>query len=186
MCASGTQLGCNGWTSGPLSNETAEYTDHATKVEEWTGGTSYTNPGGTCANSGLPIEATTYNTQWYNQSIVNFPAAGQPQPKFTYKNTAMTAWLCEGDDQEGGFNNSGSQGMIYFQQFTNANQYNWLEVDGVTGCLNTEGVTYGTPPPSWVTLLQNNGLQPTGANAIAFDMTSPLYAHSCHKLHSGS
>lgn len=98
----------------------------------------------------------------------------------------MTAWLCEGDDQEGSFNNSGSQGMLYFQQFTNTNQYNFLEVDGVTGCLDTEGVTKGTPPPSWVTLLENNGLAPTGANAIAFDMSNQQYANSCHKLHGGS
>ncbi len=185
MCSSGSQLGCNGWTSNPLPYETAEFTDHAVKVEEWTGGTNWTGPA-TCANNTPPLQTTTYNTQWYNQSIVNFPPAGQQQPQFTYKNTAMTAWLCEGDDQEGGFNNSGSQGMLYFQQFTNTNEYNWLEVDGVTGCLDTEGVSAGTPPPSWVTLLQNNHLQPTGANAIAFDMSSPAYAQSCHKLHSGS
>jgi len=182
MCLSG-QLGCNGWTSNALPTETAEYTDHADSVEGWTGGTAYTSPGGSCANSGLPIERTLYNSQWYNQSIVNFPATGQ-QPNFNYQYTSMTAWLCEGDDQEGGFNNSGSQGMIYFQNFTTLSQAGgWLEVNGNTGCLDTEGVSNGTPPPSWVTLLTNNHLQPTGANAIAFEMTSPLYAHSCHRLH---
>lgn len=179
MCASGAFY-CNGWTANQY--ETAEYTDHATKVEEWTGGTATTGPA-TCANNVPPLQTTTYNTGWYNQSIVNFPATGQ-QPKFNYPQTTMTSWLCEGDDQEGGFNNSGSQGMLYFQQFTsNSEAGGWLQVNGVTNCLNTEGVTYGTPPPSWVTLLENNHLQPTGANAIAFDMTSPLYANNCHKLH---
>lgn len=64
MCSSGTQLGCNGWSSNPFPNETAEYTDHATQVEQWTGGASQTGPGGTCANSGLPIARTGYNTEW--------------------------------------------------------------------------------------------------------------------------
>jgi len=182
MCPS-TQLGCNGWTSNPLPTESAEFTDHAIAAETWTGGTTYTNPGGTCGNSGLPIEATTYNSQWLAQSIVNFPSAGQ-QPKFSYQKTAMTAWLCEGLDQEGGLNNSASEGEIFFQQFTSTTQYNWLEVDGVSTCKDTEGVGDGTPPPSWVTLLQGYGIQATGSNAIGFEMSDSRYAHSCHKLHS--
>jgi hypothetical protein len=182
MCPS-TQLGCNGWTSNPLPTESAEFTDHAIAAETWTGGTTYTNPGGTCGNSGLPIEATTYNSQWLAQSIVNFPSAGQ-QPKFSYQKTAMTAWLCEGLDQEGGLNNSASEGEIFFQQFTSTTQYNWLKVDGVSTCKDTEGVGDGTPPPSWVTLLQGYGIAATGSNAIGFEMSDSRYAHSCHKLHS--
>jgi hypothetical protein len=126
MCSSSTQFGCNGWTSNTLPTETAEYTDHATKVEEWTGGTQYTGAA-TCGNTNS--QTTTYNSQWLDQSIVYFPAAGQ-QPSFDYQHTAMTAWLCEGNDLEGGHNNSGAQGQIYFQQFTSSSQI-WLEVDGV-------------------------------------------------------
>jgi hypothetical protein len=84
--------------------------------------------------------------------------------------------------QEGTYNNSGSQGELFFQQFTGTSQFNWLEVDGMTNCKDTEGVTYGTPPPSWATLLNGYGISPTGANAITFEMTDQRYAQSCHKL----
>jgi hypothetical protein len=182
MCPS-TQLGCNGWTSNPLPTESAEFTDHAIAAETWTGGTTYTNPGGTCGNSGLPIEATTYNSQWLNQSIVNFPSTGQ-QPSFSYSKTSITAWLCEGLDQEGGLNNSAPEGEIFFQQFTSSSQAGgWLQINGNTLCQDTEGVGDGTPPPSWVTLLQSYGLQPTGSNAIGFEMSDSRYANRCQKLH---
>jgi len=54
----------------------------------------------------------------------------------------------------------------------------------VSTCKDTEGVGDGTPPPSWVTLLQGYGIAATGSNAIGFEMSDSRYAHSCHKLHS--
>ncbi len=160
MCPTG-QLGCNGWTQGPNGAPIiapVEYTQQADLVETWSGGTANTGPA--CANTTNTQTWTTQNAKWLHMSIVDTSGyAGTPN--FNYPQTAMTSWLCA-SDMEGTQNNSGSQGMLFYQQITQQSQVFWpyYQVNSVTLCKGTEGVDAGTPPPSWVTILQNSGLPP--------------------------
>jgi hypothetical protein len=180
MCPTG-QLGCNGWTQGPNGAPIIaplEYTQQADLVETWSGGTAITGPA--CANNNTAT-ATLQNAAWLHMSIVDTSGyAGTPN--FNYPQTAMTSWLCS-SDVEGTQNNSSSQGMLFYQQITQPSQVNNYQVNAVSLCGGTEGVNSGTPPPNWVTILQNAGLSPTGANAIAYDMTNPQSAARCLKRH---
>ncbi len=179
MCPTG-QLGCNGWSQGPGGEpvlSSLEYTQQADLVETWSGGTKITGPA--CANSGNTT--TTWNSMWLHMSIVDLSGyAGTPN--FNYPQTAMTSWLCT-SDVEGTQNNSSSQGMLFYQQITQPSQVNNYQVNAVSLCGGTEGVNAGTPPPNWVTILENAGLNPTGANAIAYDMTNSQSPAVCKKRH---
>jgi hypothetical protein len=172
MCPIG-QLGCNGWTQGPGGEpvlQSLEYTDHAGDVENWSGGTSVTGPA--CAQN----TTTTYNANWLHMSIVDLSGyAGTPN--FSYPSTAMSSWLCASDVQ-GTQNNSGSQGMLYYQQFTQPTQINSLQINAVTGCDDPEGIATGTPPPSW----QLQGYT-TAFAAISADMTAQTQPGRCTKRH---
>jgi len=123
-----------------------------------------------------------YNAQWLAMSIVDF--SSPQQPSFNYPHTSMTAWLCQ-SDQNGTFNNSAPQGEIFYQQFQTASQLgnNFYQVNAVSNCKGTEGVPDGVPPQSWITILQQHGLQPTGANAVGYELSDPTSASRCHKLH---
>lgn len=152
-------------------------------VEAWSGGTAVTGPA-TCANQNNQATKAAQNTAWQQMSIVDFSSTSQPT--FNYPTTAMTSWLCA-SDQEGTQNNSGSQGEIFYQQFTSMQQLGnfFYQVNAVNNCMGTEGVSAGTPPPSWVTILHNAGLQPTGANAIVYDMSDSRAASNeiCARRH---
>jgi hypothetical protein len=168
MCPA-SQIDCNGWSTGPngqpiIASTVYNYQQDA--IEAWSGGPAVTGP--TCANQ--TNTTTTWNSAWRQMSIVDFSSTSQPT--FNYPATAMTSWLCA-SDQEGTQNNSGSQGEIFYQQFTSLSQLGNLfyQVNAVNNCMGAEGVSSGAPPPSWVTILQNAGLQPTGANAIVYDMS---------------
>jgi hypothetical protein len=181
MCPAG-QLGCNGWGSGPNGEpliSPLEYTQQADLVETWSGGTAIT--GAACANT--TNATTTWNSNWLHMSIVDTSGyAGNPN--FSYPQTAITSWLCS-SDVEGTQNNSGSQGMLFYQQITQQSQVYWpdYQVNSVSLCQGTEGVNAGTPPPNWVTILQNAGQSPTGANAILYDMSKLGWPARCLKRH---
>ncbi len=179
MCPA-SQLGCNGWGQDPVSFP-LEYTDHAGDVETWTGGTNVTGPA--CANTTKPPMPTTYNSNWLHMSIVDLSGyAGTPS--FSYPNTAMSAWLCASDTQ-GTYNNSGSQGMLFYQQITQQSQINWpnYQINAVNMCDAPEGYATGTPPANWVAILQNAGLPTTAQAAVAYDMSNPRSAARCMKRH---
>jgi hypothetical protein len=71
------------------------------------------------------------------------------------------------------------------EEITQQSQVYWpyYQVNAVSLCGGTEGVNSGTPPANWVTILQNAGLSPTGANAISYDMTNAKSAARCLKRH---
>jgi hypothetical protein len=183
MCPA-NQYQCNGWLQGPNGDPiiaSTVYNQQEDMVETWSGGPTVTGP--TCANQ--TNTTTTWNSTWQTMSIVDFSNPNS-QPIFSYPNTAMTSWLCA-SDQEGTQNNSGSQGEIFYQQFTSSSQFgtSFYQVNAVNNCMGTEGVPEGNPPPSWVTTLQAAGISPTGANAVIYDMSNPqaLTNEVCTRRH---
>lgn len=135
ICNSPGQTGCEGWSDpAPAS---LEFTNgYNAEVNTWSGNT--TSP--SCANNTTP---TTYNTQWFNMSILA-PAQGGQTPSFNYTKTTMSAYLCASGAPGVITNNVAAQGQLYYAQFTNQSQAGEsLGVWAVSGCPSTEGI-YGT------------------------------------------
>jgi hypothetical protein len=136
LCVSPGQTGCKGWNNVQDLPTSLEFTTgYKTEVNQWSGN----NTPQACANN---YQQTTYDTQWYDMSILA-PAQGGQTPSFNYTNTTMTAYLCETAAPGVTLNNVEAQGQLYYAQFTNQSQAgNNLSVYAVTNCPKTEG-TFG-------------------------------------------
>lgn len=139
ICVDTGQAGCVGWRLGQdPPGASLEYTNgYKSEVNNWSGAT-----GPACANN-MPNQATTYDSQWFQMSVLY--NGGTQQPSFNYTNTAISAWLCETVNPGVQVNNAASQGQLYWAQFTSTSQAgNSLSVNAVTGCPSTEDVLDGT------------------------------------------
>jgi len=138
LCVSPGQTGCKGWNTAqdPPGSSLEFTTGYKTEVNQWSGNNTLQ----ACANN---YQQTTYDTQWYNMSILA-PAQGGQTPSFNYPKTTMTAYLCENPAAPGiTLNNVTEQGQLYYAQFTNQSQAdNNLSVYAVTNCPSIEG-TFG-------------------------------------------
>ena len=142
MCVSPGQAGCVGWVLGQdPPGASLEYTNgYKSEVNDWSGNNLVQNSPA-CANN-TPGQATTYNSQWFQMSILY--NGGTQQPSFNYPSTAISAWLCETVNPGVQVNNAASQGQLYWAQFTSTSQAGGsLTVNAVTGCPNTEDVLDG-------------------------------------------
>jgi hypothetical protein len=111
ICQNTNQLGCKGW-SGYLNAEySLEYTSgYKSEVNQWTGAT-----GPACANNS---QQTTFNSQWFQQSILY--DLGTQQPSFTYPKTSMSAWMCASVQSGVQVNNAAPEGQLFWAEFTDA------------------------------------------------------------------
>lgn len=174
ICPPG-QLGCqlgggSDWSLAPTYLSGAN-----TGVSQWTYAAG-------CGNAG--VTSQTLDLAWQAQSIVdNGPASGGAAPTFYYPNTAISAWLCRGlQDQQSNCsgsnydanycpNNSSPQGERFYTQITQANtNYDVYAVDlcgGPEGAANTKSNVPGFYPAVF-----GNGTSGTisGYNAITYDM----------------
>jgi hypothetical protein len=121
---------------------------YATAVQNWTYDLTCASKSGTTQQSDL---------RWLNMSIVDQPpVSGGPTPTFTYPNTAMSAWLCRGlqnqqstqicateygEYQDDCPNNSSPQGEIFYNQITSTNSPPHYNIYPVDLCSGPEGVS---------------------------------------------
>jgi hypothetical protein len=93
---------------------------------------------------------------------------------FNYPKTSITSWLCSSVQCPNGLNhgimnNSSSEAQIYFGNFTSSSQIPMgLTINGVTGCVGSEGVYGGTPPSNY---------SGTGMDAVESDMLAACVNH---------
>ena len=144
---SAAQYGCMNWAAygqGALDYALEYVGGDASNTNLWSGNTAPNSPA--CGNqyTTQSLCQTSYGANWANMSIA---AAGQTvsgySPNFSYPHTGMSGWLCE-TVNSGAYNNSMSQGEIYYLNFTMESQAgNSLSVNGITGCPSTENVEQG-------------------------------------------
>ena len=158
MCTGTGQVGCVGWPAeDPPGSELEYLSDHRGQINTWSGAT-----GPSCANNSLN-GTTTYNQSWLNMSILAPPINGQ-QASFNYPNTALSAWLCQTTAPGTPMNNTGAQGELFWDQFTNLSQAgNSLTVNAVSSCPSAEDAISGTV----------NFTGDLGSDDIFKDMTDP-------------
>jgi hypothetical protein len=168
VCPSG-QLGCNAFNSPSSWTLGANYTDALSGVRTWTGDSS--GDSGTCRRASGYTSGTA-NAAWKAMSIVDGTVG-----TFNYPSTNITTWLCSSVQSadglnDGVMNNSSTEAQLFFQNFTSSSQTKGLTINGVTGCLGTEGVSQGTPPSNY---------SGNGKAAIESDMlTDPLNKCTAH------
>jgi hypothetical protein len=160
VCPPG-QLGCNPNNSPSSWNQFPGYTNALSYVRAWTGDSS--GDSGTCQRTGGNTSAAA-NAAWKAMSIVDGTVG-----TFSYPKTNITSWLCSSVQSSDGLNdgimnNSSPQAQLFFQQFTSSSQIPMgLTINGVTGCVGSEGVYGGTPPSNY----SSNGMA-----AVEFDMVT--------------
>jgi hypothetical protein len=80
ICQQSNQTGCQGWSQvqDPPGSSLEYVSGYKGEVNVWSG-----NTGNSCANNQVN-QQTTYNTQWYDMSILYTPTTGQ-QPSHLHK-----------------------------------------------------------------------------------------------------
>lgn len=137
MCESPGQVGCRGW---PAQDPPGAFLEYATGYKNFVNSWSGNNTAYACANNN---HATTYDNSWFQMSILY--NLGTQQPSFNYPMTTISAWLCASTAPGVTVNNAGSQGQLYWAQFTNTSQAGGsLSVNAVVACPTTEGALGGT------------------------------------------